>query len=55
MVDSILQINDFNIIFQNMVISLLGFATQQVAFDSWVSGGAHGRPPFNPYYFVISF
>jgi len=44
--------NDLNKIFQNLVISILGFDEQAATWKAWKNGDRQEAQPFNPYYFV---
>lgn len=50
--DVILSLDDFNKLFQNLVISTLGMANAAATWKAWKEAGSHGQEPLNPFYFV---
>jgi hypothetical protein len=50
--DVILSLDDFNKLFQNLVISVLGMSEAAATWKAWKEAGSHGQEPLNPFYFV---
>jgi hypothetical protein len=52
MSDVILSLDDFNKLFQSLVISALGMTEAAATWKTWNAGNKHNQEPLNPFYFV---